>query len=123
MTKTNAEEHDYLWDGSGEPDPEVVRLERVLGQLRHQGAAPGLPPRRPLRSRSTVWLIGTISSAAAILLVAAIGWYVSFGTDWKVQAIAGSPRVDGVQAPAGATAGSSRLRVGEWLETILGDPE
>jgi hypothetical protein len=25
---------DYLWDGSGKPDPEVERLERLLGRFR-----------------------------------------------------------------------------------------
>jgi hypothetical protein len=25
---------DYLWDRSGKPDPEIVRLEGLLGQLR-----------------------------------------------------------------------------------------
>jgi hypothetical protein len=30
MKKTEDEEHGYLWDGSGEPDPEVVRLETLL---------------------------------------------------------------------------------------------
>ncbi len=33
---------DYLWDRSGEPDPEVQRLERVLGRHRWKGA-PALP--------------------------------------------------------------------------------
>ena len=27
---------DYLWDGSGEPDPEIEHLEKVLGQYRYQ---------------------------------------------------------------------------------------
>jgi len=31
---------DYLWDGSGEPDPEVQRLEKVLGRYRHNRVAP-----------------------------------------------------------------------------------
>ena len=31
---------DYLWDGSGEPDPEVKRLETVLGRYRHEQVAP-----------------------------------------------------------------------------------
>jgi hypothetical protein len=26
---------DYLWDRSGEPDPDVERLERVLGEFRN----------------------------------------------------------------------------------------
>jgi hypothetical protein len=118
MTKTDAGEHDYLWDGSGKPDPDVVRLETVLGQLRHQGSPPALPPRGSVRSRRTVWLIGVLSSAAAVLLIGAIGWYASLvlRTGWRMQTITGTPLVDGVQAKGGATA-SSRLRVGEWLET------
>lgn len=45
---------DYLWDGSGEKDPEVARLQRLLAPLRHQGGAapaPALPlmVRRPRR--------------------------------------------------------------------------
>ena len=32
--------NDYLWDGSGEPDPEVQRLELLLGRLRHDRPAP-----------------------------------------------------------------------------------
>jgi hypothetical protein len=28
---------DYLWDGTGEPDPEVARLEKALAPLRHEG--------------------------------------------------------------------------------------
>ncbi len=31
---------EYLWDGSGEPDPEVHRLEQILGRFRHSGPAP-----------------------------------------------------------------------------------
>ena len=27
---------DYLWDGSGEPDPEIRELEDILGELRYQ---------------------------------------------------------------------------------------
>ena len=32
--------NDYLWDGSGEPDPEVQRLERVLSEFRSDCPAP-----------------------------------------------------------------------------------
>ena len=31
---------DYLWDGSGEPDPEVQKLENLLGRYRHDQPAP-----------------------------------------------------------------------------------
>src|ERR1017187_480442 len=94
---------DYLWDGSGEPDPEVLRLERLLGGFRSHRPAPELPagnlrPQQRLRG-------GAI--AAAIALVAAGSWLVSGGAPegWQV---------------ARSGAGPSRLAVGQTLETGAG---
>ena len=48
---------DYLWDGSGEPDAEILRLEQALGKFRHAGRAPDWPedsrqgPDSPLPNR------------------------------------------------------------------------
>ena len=115
MKKTEDEEHGYLWDGSGEPDPEIVRLETLLGQLRHRGVPPELTSRKPARF-GTTRAIGALSAAAAVLLMAAIGWYatVTFRRGWTVQRLAGAPIVDGVQS---GSDGASPLRVGKWLET------
>ena len=52
MKKTDEEQRAYLWDGSGEPDPEIVRLETLLGQLRHRGLPPELPARRPVETEA-----------------------------------------------------------------------
>jgi hypothetical protein len=38
---------DYLWDGSGEPDPELQSLEKSLSQFRHSGEMPNFPVRAP----------------------------------------------------------------------------
>ncbi|HEY0323016.1 MAG TPA: hypothetical protein VGC66_18820 [Pyrinomonadaceae bacterium] len=35
---------DYLWDKTGEADPEIQHLERVLGQLRHKRSSQELLP-------------------------------------------------------------------------------
>jgi hypothetical protein len=43
---------DYLWDKSGEPEPDVERLEELLGQLRHAGNAPELPSETWARASS-----------------------------------------------------------------------
>jgi hypothetical protein len=53
---------DYLWDRSGEPDMETVRLEQLLGALKYTGA----PARQRRRLRTAVrwWL-----AAAAVLVV------------------------------------------------------
>ena len=56
---------DYLWDGSGEPDPEIEQIEQMLGRYRHKGKAPELPVRRSFSPRLAV--------AAAILLMALAG--------------------------------------------------
>src|SRR5262245_4143907 len=34
---------DYLWDRSGEPDPEIEKLEQTLAPLGHAGDPPVLP--------------------------------------------------------------------------------
>ncbi len=118
MKKTDGEKHAYLWDGSGEPDPEIVRLETLLGQLRHQGGPPPLPERKTAPPRRTAWLLGALSAAAAVLLVAVIGRYAFWVPrgGWTVQTIAGSPSIGGVRAKSGAVI-PPRLAVGEWLET------
>lgn len=61
---------DYLWDGSGEPDPAVQRLERVLVKYRYQPA----PPTSALSShlsalslKRTPWM--KFAAAATILIV------------------------------------------------------
>jgi hypothetical protein len=124
MTKTPAEDDDYLWDRSGEPDPEVVRLEALLAPLGHRGSAPALPPRRRMSGpRVMKWIVPALSLAAALLLVAGGAWFVSgMGrSGWSVQSIAGAPVVDGAPLSAGrggAAAGeTARLGVGEWLVT------
>jgi hypothetical protein len=88
--------HDYLWDGSGEPDSEVLRLERLLSEFRSHRPAPELQP-RPRWS----------AIAAAAALVAAGTW------------LASGAKPEGWQV-ARTGAGRSRLAVGETLETGAG---
>jgi FecR protein len=118
MKKTETDEGSYLWDGSGEPDPEVVRLETLLGQLRHQGEPPSLPVRQSSRFRRTGWIVGGLSAAATVLLAAGIAWYAIglYRGGWSVQTLSGAPVVDGVRA-SGDNSRLGRLRVGKWLET------
>ena len=93
--------HDYLWDGSGEPDPEVQRLERLLSGFRSHRTAPELRP-RPRRRWSAI--------AADAALVAAGAWLVAGG---------GGGAPEGWQV-ARAGGGLSRLAVGQTLETGAG---
>ena len=68
------ERDDYLWDGSGEPDPEVQRLEALLGKYRHDRPAPVFPAIVP-RERwiFRLWprrLFPVVATAAALLAIA-----------------------------------------------------
>jgi hypothetical protein len=65
---------DYLWDGSGEPDPDVQQLERALGEYRHKGRAPRLPVVTPVRRRVHLnWM----AIAAALVIMALAGLWVA----------------------------------------------
>ena len=64
---------DYLWDRSGEPDPELQRLEEILGTLRYQPRALAIPAdiqtgRRSSRSLSTALAIAAAIALFAVLL-------------------------------------------------------
>ena len=74
MKTTDRDDNDYLWDGSGEPDPEIVRLEALLGTLRHHGGPPALPARE--RGRFLTWKIGALAAAAVVVLVSGVAWYM-----------------------------------------------
>jgi len=67
--------NDYLWDGSGEPDPELRRIENSLARFRHRVEMPDFPatdflPSKP--SRFVFFTAGWTSrfAAATLLLLA-----------------------------------------------------
>ena len=101
---------DYLWDGSGEPDPAVERLERALAPLRSDRPAPELPA---AAGRSPFGGMLPALAAAAALVFAMSGTWLSphgRGASWEVTRLE--------RVPAGETVtGVEQLRVGEWLET------
>jgi hypothetical protein len=75
---------DYLWDKSGTPDPEIEELEQLLGNLRYERPAGGLPlpEHAPLRQRRT--FTPFLAAAAAVLLMMAAGlWFVFSGGSRK----------------------------------------
>jgi len=67
----------YLWDRSGEPDPEIQKLEEILGTLRYQPQPLEIPHHiRISRQRS---FFPTMAIAAAIVLFAVLlGLWFSF---------------------------------------------
>ena len=98
---------DYLWDRSGQPDPEIARLEEALAPLRFRHrAAPGAAARPHWR-----W------AAAAALVVAAAGLArlavpPSSDTAWQVSRLTGAARMGARDAAPEMT-----LRTGDVLRT------
>jgi hypothetical protein len=111
---------DYLWDGSGEPDPEVLRLEAALGRLRGTRPPPELPARPSGRAFPPGrWTALAAAAAVALALVpvvgrspvpetgaAAAGW----GLAW----------LEGPSWPEARVVREGRLAVGEWIDTRAG---
>jgi hypothetical protein len=118
---------DYLWDGSGEPDPEVQKLEKVLGRYRHDGPAPSFEQVmdvRPAKVRSRFLnfrLSFAFGAVAAILLVAITLIFLrsrpvpSLGPAWDVARLEGAPRVGSKAIRGNAAVG--KLGIGQTLET------
>ena len=112
----------YLWDRTGEPDPDVVRLERSLGALRHRHAAldyTRLPAARPARSPSWTFPRALLAAAASVIVLAAVAYWArpapvpdAVPLLWAATAIEGAPRID-----AGPFGGEVRLAAGAWVET------
>ena len=121
----------YLWDGSGEPDSEIQRLENTLAQFRHTAQTPDFPVftatpswrfwhrSNPMRAPFRLGLAG----AAAIMLLAAaasmLRWSHSQGTSsqsgWNVERVAGTPQLK--TGAIGKNAESGKLGIGETLIT------
>lgn len=116
---------EYLWDSSGEPDPEIQKLENSLARFRHKGHAPEFPEvaavQQP-RFAPSRWSFGLAAAAATILFIAAFGilrWSqkpnTATGTGWEVERVAGTPRVE--SSAFGKNAKTGRLGVGQTLIT------
>jgi hypothetical protein len=113
---------DYLWDRSGEPDPEIQRLEEVLGGLRSNRPAPEFSgqqkvrqiPGRGTRFQGTRW---RAAIAAGVALGICASWLVTrpVRVGWQVARMEGTPLVGKSRIN-----GSGQLSVGEWLETDAG---
>jgi ferric-dicitrate binding protein FerR (iron transport regulator) len=107
---------EYLWDGSGEPDAELERLEKLLGRYRQTAAAEFEFPAAatsPMRTGSR-WPGWWRAAAAFVLLLGSI-WLIRAVTGratWTIAGLEGSPRIDGQ-----ATERNETWKIGQWLET------
>jgi hypothetical protein len=120
---------DYLWDGSGEPDPEIQKLEKTLGRFRHEGQAPEFPemtamqqPRFWQRLVPRSWSFGLAAATATVVFSSAFGilWWsqkpnATPGPGWDVERVAGTPQVE--SNAFGKKTGTAKLGIGQTLVT------
>ncbi len=66
--------NDYLWDRTGEPDPEIQQLEQVLGTLRYQPRPLELPAQVRIGHPRTFFSRIAIAAAVATMLVSGASW-------------------------------------------------
>jgi hypothetical protein len=106
---------DYLWDRTGPPDPEVVRLERMLAEFA-QAIPPAplrLPPAVPVPRRR---LPGVLLAIAATVTLALVGltWRDRLhpAATWEVTRVTGAPAV-----ASRVLSGTEHVREGTLLDT------
>lgn len=118
---------DYLWDRTGEPDPELAHLEKVLGTLRWSASQPRPRVSRRVRIRRPVaWWI-----AAAAGVIVAIGTAVSMYrthvarplTSWQLSFSGEKPKPMHAGQTVETTATTSGAIEAEFVGRIEIEPE
>jgi len=117
---------DYLWDASGEPDPEIQQLEKMLLTFRHSDTSvPPFPaPTSTQRAgfANRFWL-PCFAVATMVVLVLTANLILRRGPlhsennmrGWNVASIEGTPQIG--QDFISNDRGNTKLRVGQTLET------
>ena len=120
---------EYLWDGSGRPQPEIQHLEKVLAEFRHSGndldfsALPvAVQPSLTARFLRIAW-VPRFAAAAVIALAILSGTALLFfpaapgvsAPGWLVARVDGTPLVGAIWTSASHS--SATLQVGQSLVT------
>jgi hypothetical protein len=118
---------DYLWDGSGEPDPEVKKLETALARYRHNQPAPSfehiagaIPVKQRWSFFNLPWPYQLGAALAVVLFVVAAVFVFrpvprQDSGSWDVARLEGTPRVG--WHSIGEKTGPGKLRIGQTLVT------
>ena len=109
---------DYLWDKSGQADPEVEQLERALSAFAQSSPPPPFDPalgargsRPTASSASARWLGITLLAASVVMAVGAVAVAFRFRPEPK------APALSAAAWTVTKDGGRSSLAVGGWLET------
>ena len=63
-------DNNYLWDRSGEIDPDIQQLEETLGALRYQPQPLRIPTSLQIRRRRSFYPLMAIAAAIALVAIA-----------------------------------------------------
>jgi hypothetical protein len=116
----------YLWDRTGEPDPEIQQLESILGIFHHDRHTPIFPAIVPeprwkfFLRRLRFFAPATAALAVAAIVVVTLLAYRAKPTPttlagWEVSEVQGAPRVG--RKTLSTNEGTNRLGIGQMLET------
>src|SRR6266851_3093928 len=68
-------DNNYLWDRSGEIDPDIQQLEETLGALRYQPQPLRIPTSLQIRRRRSFYPLLAIAAAIALVAIALGLWF------------------------------------------------
>lgn len=100
---------DYLWDKSGEPDPQIQQLEEILGTLRYQPKPLKLP--EAPRPRRNYFPLLAIAAAVVIALLAGALWLQTRKPVASISAVAITKPADPIIGPPLSTSTSPPKKV------------
>jgi hypothetical protein len=104
---------DYLWDGSGTPDPDVQRLEALLGRLGASRPDAPVLPARPEKWRTVRFIAPALAAAATVAIMVGVTWQTTQRSgSWEVASVRGRPRIG-----TSTLDGTGRIAVGQTLIT------
>ncbi len=130
--KDQSSDNDYLWDRSGQPDPEIRTLELALARFRHNRAAPAFTNAECLAEStpshfaalSTLTTSRLMAAALALLAIASGLWFSLTPAPespsqpaWQIQ-LTLQPQQS--ESPGSISSQKSWLHVGQTLETGAG---
>ena len=78
---------DYLWDRSGQPDPDIQQLEEILGELRYQPRPLEIPVELKTGASRFQFFRFAIAAAIALIVFGAGAWMAIQKQDTQVAAL------------------------------------
>jgi cell division protein FtsN len=79
---------DYLWDKSGEPDPEIQQLEEILGTLRYQPKPLRLAEHSPAHRGRNYLALLAIAATVVVAFLAGGLWLQTRSTEASIPSVA-----------------------------------